>query len=200
MRNLFIYLCDTLFPPRENARYVRTLTQEHIAHAYIPKNISHGEVLSSFKNISIRTLVHEAKFHNNIHAQKLLAHLFDIHMHSRIHDIDLIIPIPLSHTRYRVRGYNQIHEILRYSTYVQKIPTLSILKRIRDTTPQTSLTREKRLTNVLDAFIVTKPHMIHGKKILLVDDVMTTGATLSAAKATLLPHSPTSITCLALAH
>ena len=73
----------------------------------------------------------------------------------------------------------------------------------RDDRPsQTSLTREERLKNVTGAFSIAieKAPVIAGQRILLIDDVATTGATLRAAKAALLPHQPAAITYLALAH
>ena len=76
----------------------------------------------------------------------------------------------------------------------------NLLKRTRDTRPQTDLSYAERLTNLHDAFVVTNASAITNKRILIIDDVMTTGTTLTEAHDTLLFHNPKSITLLALAH
>ena len=79
-----------------------------------------------------------------------------------------------------------------------------MLVRTRHTKPQTTLARKERLTNVVNAFdirdIEAARTLLAGKHVLIIDDVTTTGATLKAAKATLLPLQPASITLLSLAH
>ncbi len=75
-----------------------------------------------------------------------------------------------------------------------------VLARVRDTRPQTELSREERLTNVKDAFACIAPEAIVGKDVVIVDDVVTTGATLTSAAHAILKHNPRSVTCIALAH
>jgi ComF family protein len=94
---------------------------------------------------------------------------------------DCIVPVPLYHVRRRGRGYNQsailAHELSRrINCPVQK----RILRRIRPTTTQTNLTAADRLSNVTNAFQYRKRERLAGRRVLLVDDVMTTGATVNA--------------------
>ena len=88
--------------------------------------------------------------------------------------------MPLHKSRYRERGFNQ-SEIV--AEEVSKITDLSVLKnalkRKKNTKDQTNLSPQQREENVKGAFVVTQPEMINGKKIILVDDVITTGATLN---------------------
>ena len=101
----------------------------------------------------------------------------------------------------RARGYNQVTEVLRYALHENHHAlSLNTLTRIRDTRPQVELNRLERLTNMKEAFLVTRPESVAGKDIILVDDVVTTGATLHEAEAALMLHNPRSVTLLALAH
>lgn len=92
---------------------------------------------------------------------------------------DLVIPVPLHPVRERERGYNQSRLLARAVSESTGLPLAShILMRRRNTRSQTDLPPEERLDNVADAFAVRRPQTIEGKRILLVDDVTTTGSTL----------------------
>jgi len=96
--------------------------------------------------------------------------------------LDLIVPIPLHKTRLREREFNQAgilsnHIAQRFNKNLMP----DNLKRLRNTQTQTELERDLRLLNVKDSFTVTKSQEIKGKNILLIDDVLTTGATSSEA-------------------
>jgi ComF family protein len=111
--------------------------------------------------------------------------------------------VPLSHKRKKERGYNQVELVAqRACTKTSARLEKHILLKVRHTPPQTTLSKSERLKNVVGAFGIHDhtAEKISGKHIILLDDVTTTGATLHAAKAALLPHSPASVTCLALAH
>jgi len=196
LRTLF----DTIFPPSDEALCVRALTPEQLTSLFSHTVIDGTHVLSAYRDTRIRALIHEAKFHGNTDAFLLLSTLCTKYLESAVTTVDVIIPVPLSPARLRARGYNQVHEIFRAAATQAHIPIeTGVLKRIRNTRPQTELKRTERHTNMRDAFGVAHGERISGKHILLVDDVMTTGTTLRAAKATLLPHGA-SITCLAIAH
>lgn len=92
--------------------------------------------------------------------------------------IDIIIPIPLTRKREWNRGYNQSEEIAKGISRYTKIPIVTnAVKRTRFTQSQTHLKSEQRKQNVENAFKLLKPSLIKGKHILLVDDIITTGAT-----------------------
>ena len=94
----------------------------------------------------------------------------------------LIVPVPLHKSRRRSRGFNQSELIARAAVrqLPRKLETLTdALVRQRDTISQVGLSREERIENVRDAFRVAQPSRVNGRDILLVDDVMTTGTTLS---------------------
>lgn len=93
--------------------------------------------------------------------------------------IDLIIPMPLTKSRLRKRGYNQAEELAKGITEIVSIPidTTSVARK-KFNASQTTQTHENRTENVKDAFRCAHPDSLNGKHILLLDDVITTGATV----------------------
>jgi len=101
--------------------------------------------------------------------------------------IDVIIPVPLHKKRELERGYNQSTLIAQGMSSIVGIPVREeILVRGRRTETQTKKSREDRLKNMAGAFIVQQPDIIRNKHVLLVDDVLTTGATLESCALALL--------------
>ncbi|MGC2112316.1 MAG: ComF family protein [Candidatus Korobacteraceae bacterium] len=94
----------------------------------------------------------------------------------------LLIPVPLHKTRRRTRGFNQAELIARAAAkHLSPRAEVAggILMRQRDTISQVGLSREERIENVRDAFRVASPSRVAGRSVIVVDDVMTTGTTLS---------------------
>jgi ComF family protein len=112
---------------------------------------------------------------------------------------DLLLPMPLSRQRLQERGYNQALELARHLAPAKTTPGL--LLRIRDTPPQSALQRAERLRNVQGAFAVEplRQAELHGKRVVLLDDVMTSGASLFAAAQALRQAGAAHITGLVLA-
>jgi ComF family protein len=95
-------------------------------------------------------------------------------------DIDMIIPVPLHPTRLRSREFNQSLLLAdQLGRHLDRPVSATHLTRILATDPQTTLTRQARLRNLRKAFAVRNPQDLMEKRILLVDDVFTTGTTLN---------------------
>ena len=103
-----------------------------------------------------------------------------------LHPGDWLLPMPLSGERLQTRGFNQSWELARAlagQSGTSARPDARLLLRIRNTPPQSQLKREARLQNVRGAFVVDplRAGELAGRQVLLVDDVMTSGASLFAA-------------------
>ncbi len=95
--------------------------------------------------------------------------------------VDLILPVPLHPGKKAKRGFNQCDLLARGMSEVMDIPwSANTVSRIRNNPSQTRLGRDRRFDNSQSLFKVTKPENTEGKNILLVDDVITTGATLES--------------------
>lgn len=120
-----------------------------------------------------------------------------------LNDTETILPIPLHRNRMIKRGYNQAEWFARgiQSVYQDLYTCTNVLQRIRDTKTQTSLDRTSRQVNVESAFSITPEAAVRikGRRILLVDDVITTGATTASATRTLLSAGCESVHVLSLA-
>lgn len=134
-------------------------------------------------------LIQGLKFHGRRNLAALLASLLaSVFFECWNRDeIDLIVPIPLHPKRKRERGFNQSELLARALAALAAIPFSSrLLIRTRSTLPQVGLSDSQRLENVRNAFRCVDDRQLCKKRILLVDDVMTTGATASSAAQTLI--------------
>lgn len=94
---------------------------------------------------------------------------------------DVIVPVPLFHVRRRERGFNQSEQLAKaLGRLLECACRPGVLRRVRPTATQTNLTAKARLSNVQDAFKYRRKNWLTGRRVLLVDDVMTTGATVNA--------------------
>ena len=128
-------------------------------------------------------LVHALKFRGELALAPMLAGLL-LERIPALREVDCVVPVPLSRPRLRERGYNHAVEIARPIAAALRAPLeLDLCERERDTAAQMELPWSERERNVRGAFRVRRP--VSGASIAVVDDVMTTGATLDEIAATL---------------
>lgn len=115
-------------------------------------------------------------------------------------DYDVIIPVPLHIGRLRWRGFNQAAMLaVAVARRMDRPLDLSTLTRVRETPPQTRQNRVERIKNLKRAFAVRRPARIASRSVLLIDDVMTTGATANECARTLLAAGARRVDVLTLA-
>ena len=154
------------------------------------------------KGSRIRNLIHNLKYKGIRDIGYELGRIYASSLKSSgfITDIDLIVPVPLHHSKIKVRGFNQSDII---STGIGEITGLPVntrsLARLSGSATQTKRSRYERWINVDNIFHVTDAENIKGKHILLVDDVITTGSTIEACVNELLKVEGVKVSAVALA-
>ncbi|MBS1927834.1 MAG: ComF family protein [Chitinophagaceae bacterium] len=150
----------------------------------------------------IQTLIHQLKYNGNKALGQYLGALMgaSLLLSPRISPPDILIPLPMFAEKEFKRGYNQATLLCMGISGKTGIPVNNIsITRNRATETQTKKHRTERWVNVEGSFSVQANSLIEGKHILLVDDVITTGATLEACAQTLLQIPGTSISFAAIA-
>lgn len=154
----------------------------------IPVTAAHSQYYFA-KDSLIQHLIHQLKYKANKDIGFYLGQLMGNTLLSsgRFQNIDVLIPLPLYPDKERKRGYNQAAVICEGMSAAMNVPvnTTNVTRR-RFTETQTRKHRTERWQNVEGSFAVTNPDALKGKNILLVDDVITTGATLEACGSTVL--------------
>lgn len=148
----------------------------------------------------LRDAVHAFKFNGRKDVGVYLMSLLDKKIKPLSEKIDCIVPVPVTEKRLRVRGFNQSFIISEEIAHITKSVVYdSVLYKIKETKDQYSLSKEERERNIKGAFSLKNENIIRGKKILLVDDLFTTGNTAKEAARVLLKAKPRSIIFFALA-
>ncbi len=127
---------------------------------------------------SVRRAIHQFKFNQKISLDRPLGTLLEQAIDADL-ELDLVIPVPLHRKRLQQRSYNQALLLAREFARIRKLNVATdLLIKVRETPPQQGLTAREREKNLQGSFELQAG--INGKRVLLVDDVMTTGATVSA--------------------
>ena len=187
---------------------------DHVCHQCVqqPPGFRSARAWAAYSTSSgspqpLRQSILRFKYGRNMRAGKTLAGLAARHF-SRAQqqsagpaeDYDLVIPVPLHLTRLRWRGFNQ--SLILARAIGRRLNTSVdpwLLSRTRPTRPQTQLSREDRRANVQGAFRVNTSALVKGKRLLLVDDVYTSGATVEECARTLYQNEARSVDVFTLA-
>ncbi len=138
---------------------------------------------------AIKTAIHRFKFKKRKRLAEPLGVLMVQYLSQipslDIKELDAIVPVPLHPRRLRQRGFNQVHSLAGIVSRYFGTPVLPALERTRETKAQFDLPRQERFKNITKAFKVTNPGSVYNKRLLLLDDIYTTGATITECTKTL---------------
>ena len=112
---------------------------------------------------------------------------------------EIITSVPISKERTSERGYNQTELFAKELATIFKVKYQRLLKKVKNNLEQHTLTLEKRRQNVSGVYSALRPNIINGKKILLCDDIITTGNTIGECKKILLEAGADSVVCATIA-
>jgi len=142
----------------------------------------------SYRNKIVKKLIHQFKYEPFIKdlsenlADLIITHFKALNKCEKNFEGKILIPIPLARKKLKNRGFNQAEEIAKKLSEKLKIPVITdCLIKIKENLPQMELSEKERQENIKGVFEVNCKEKIQGKKILLVDDVYTTGATMEEA-------------------
>lgn len=196
-------VCGNMFVSRE--------AQDHVCGACLdfPKRFVRARAAGAYET-SLMAAVHKLKYGGKTGLSGPLGLLL-LSAFVKWFDpaqVDLVVPVPLHKQKFRQRGFNQAYLLVRKwhrqaralgLTFAREKIARSLLVRSARTRSQTELSRKERIENVKGAFSLTSPEVVAGKRVLLVDDVFTTGATASECAKTLLAGGAARVDVLTLA-
>jgi len=192
-------------PPSEEhlvVRHLRSLA-EHMAVQHHDENTT---TLMAFHDPVVRACIHEAKFAGNAKAWRLLGEMLAAYITATYQEQRVcIVPVPLSGARLRSRGYNQVVMVLKGALpHMKNAVWQRGLLRRANVRPQTELNKKERKQNIQDTFarqwFAKTPEQSADTVYILLDDVLTTGATIQEAKRVMRREYGIKPHILALAH
>lgn len=147
-----------------------------------------------FYNRLLMQVLWRFKFRDGLELLEPLGALFADHIRA-MHDgqVDCLLPVPMHPSAERRRGYNQAVLLAEEVGRRLGLPVVHPLRKIRDTKEQNRLHKAERAENLIGAFALNKESEIRGKRILVLDDFVTTGATMREVTEALLPAQPEAV-------
>ena len=204
-----VRLIDLLFPKNCAGCYVegswicpkcyRGLTQKQ--QKIIKKSIYINRIYSLFlyNDKTVDNILHRFKYLGIKDYAEVLARLI-FNKNKWLKDGDYyLVPVPIHRAKERIRGYNQTYFIATALAEISKSHLLDIVLKKYPTKSQTKLTKQERKVNIKGSFELIDKSAIEGRKIIIIDDVITTGATLNEAAKQIQKGKPQEILAITVA-
>ena len=166
-----------------------------------PPNYDRARAVATYGPV-VKQLVHAFKYHDRHDARRMFGRWLTVAGAELIREADVVVPVPLHRWRLLSRRFNQSAILAKEVARAGRIPFAPMaLVRTKHTPPQVDMPAEERRSNVAGAFAVPAGarRLIEGRRVLLIDDVITTGATCNAAASALLRAKAARVDVLALA-
>jgi ComF family protein len=188
--------------PKSNFHLLEKNPVEVLFYGRIPLTFASSFYLFHKKG-SVQKILHNIKYKSNQELASIVGEWYgkDLQAHEALKNAFAIIPVPLHYKKLKQRGYNQSEAFAKgLSKQLNISLNTSCLKRSEYTTTQTKKTAYERWENVEDVFELHQPDSLKNKHIILVDDVITTGATIEACCTKLLEIEGIKISVLSIAY
>nr|WP_240191928.1 ComF family protein [Desulforhopalus vacuolatus] len=150
-------------------------------------------------NETLRRIILKFKFQRRLEVLKVILELAGERVPEGFAECDFIVPVPLHKKRLQKRGYNQSLLLAQgFFGYDNDKIVVKLLERTKNTPPQSTLDRRKRAKNLRNMFCIRQPELLLNKRVCLVDDIYTTGATLEECSKTLVKSGACEVFSLTL--
>lgn len=168
--------------------------------AYEPKVILAAAYLHFHKRGVAQSIIHNLKYKANTEVGEMLGRWYGSELAERQWKLDAIIPVPLHRAKFVKRGFNQSEHFGIGLSEALEVPICTDwVIRSRITATQTKKSKLERWQNVNSIYTATQPDQIDGKYIMVVDDVLTTGATIGELVSLLVAHGAVGIYVITIA-
>lgn len=178
------YLCRRCLTklPRSNFHRVKDNPMEQRFMGIVPYDRCTGLLLYT-PNSELASVLHDMKYRKFRDLGRYMGEVMGRELLNTgfFNGVDMLMPVPMHWWKQARRGYNQAEQLCIGISKVTGIPVDTSLRAVRGHRTQTALNHDQRLENLKNIFVVRNTERLSGKHILLVDDVCTTGATLTAA-------------------
>jgi ComF family protein len=206
MHIVFQHILDFIFPPSNEEIRLRSISPSDFYSDYIKlpqTEFPFIKSIFSYKNPIVKELVWQIKYKKDKHCLKIAGYALYNQLKENLSESITLIPIPISKSRRKERGYNQaeliIDEILKHDTNHQIKKDFNLLIRTKDIEKQTHKNRNDRISNTANIFQVTQTYNT-SNKIIIIDDVSTTGSTIREAREHLMKAGYVDVRGLTIAH
>ncbi len=201
IKKILEYLLDLVLPRSEKVRVLEEMSAEEFraacqSRAALPLSPEKTLALFDYQKPLVRQAIWELKYRGNKKIAALLAQCLYEELAEELSERKtfghfekpLLVPVPLSKKRLRERGFNQcelLADVLKNLGGNFFEVRFDLLVKTKDTESQTSKNRARRLENLKGCFSVSRPEEVAGRNVIVLDDVVTTGATFEEARRTL---------------
>jgi ComF family protein len=218
LKQICLAILDFLFPSKPSVAILEALSAEELANRVgppepLPRKLFWVSACFNYRDPLVRQAIWELKYRGNRRIAKLLgnalyAELSGAHFEEALFETKgrpVIIPVPLSAKRRRERGFNQTELLIAELREADQEGLFDydseiVIKHKHSKSQTETLTRRARQANITGCFSVNSPNRISGRDVILIDDVVTTGATLSEIKKVLLAEGATTVRGTVVAH